>query len=792
MCFYNIVNAQSTNDSLILKNTDEVTKNEKLGAQNPTCEECHEALSLYRDACERRMEFNIQDFLPIVSLIQNCERNKCYGQNQQATYDLNYITYIPNSIYENKLGDYYLNKYKNITHLQSPNAKQIINNFKEIYKTKLSPNCEECIDLFEKYYDSFKSDKFDSSLKILVERCRFQIQNRGVCEELKRKMNNEKFNSKVTFFCISCGISRNGYSSEFVKKWAFPSSGDDIIPTMKKQKYDEVIKYDFINDNVFKINNKWGVMSPETLVFIKPTYDEIKPIKLNKTILFLINSGSKIGIANSNGKELLSPYFEEIIDNQKFFVDKSYQDFLKYGPKMKYLIYKLNGKYGVITNNDSSINISSSIFDEIKFAHNIAILKSGNKVGCINYSFSSYIPPKYDEISNLDLSDNYNFTFYRINNKWGVINADKGTELTNPKFDEIIKTDFRGILKVRIASKFGFIGPQYPKIELAPVIYDEIYPFLNNKLIYARVKNNNKWGLIDNNFNQLIETKYDEVLPLENGYTQVKNNNKWGLIDKNGIVIISTKYDSPFKFINGEATVNLNGTALKINERDEILPNNNIQSNNFTLQSSSSRNPNGAITSNKFPELSLSEITTDNKTLKTYVYEYFQTVYNEVNSKTLLGVWNKNEVQEVLIGANNIIMKGFEKMLGGPMTKAQLQEFNEIKNNAAAASNLAMGLIKESLKSDNSSSSRPSNGQKGMSSPKSNKHYCKWCGKIINGDGYSISMVNGTDIHKGKNADFLAAELGARLLGINEKTDNTGDYCSKECSTKALLNRKKR
>lgn len=146
---------------------------------------------------------------------------------------------------------------------------------------------------------------------------------------------------------------------------------------------------------------------------------------------------------------------------------------------------------------------------------------------------------------------------------------------------------------------------------------------------------------------------------------------------------------------------------------------------------------------NKFSDLRLSEITSENnpeinsanKSIKNIVEEMFETMYNRINSQLLLGM-SKVEAQKVLSGGIKTIKEGVEKfLLGGPMTKAQLQEFNEIKNNAAAVSNLAMGLIAESLKSDNSSSSRPANGQQignanrttNSSANKSSNEVCSYC-----------------------------------------------------------------
>lgn len=65
-------------------------------------------------------------------------------------------------------------------------------------------------------------------------------------------------------------------------------------------------------------------------------------------------------------------------------------------------------------------------------------------------------------------------------------------------------------------------------------------------------------------------------------------------------------------------------------------------------------------------------------------------------------------------------------------------------------------------------------------------HSCKWCGGRISGPGFSIYYK---EIISGKYKDPIVAEIGTsyynKLMGTNDKFDNTGDYCSKKCVNEA-------
>jgi uncharacterized protein (TIGR02145 family) len=282
----------------------------------------------------------------------------------------------------------------------------------------------------------------------------------------------------------------------------------------------------------------------------------------------------------------------------------------------------------------------------------------------------------------------------------------------------------------------------------------------------GRYMKKGKWGLKQGK--EILPAQYDEISELRTvefkdryggpmnvkgpNYREIKKNNKYGWVDPDGKTLLEPKYDTiynknlDFMFkvytIKNNILDSLGWFDWKISQDDfcnafqKNNPNNKPQDIGLSSSSNVSTLPKKTPKINNFPDSRLSELTVGNYTIKYLVDEVYQKIYTHFNSRSLLGISpSKNEVQKSIKEADQEIIKAIENRLGGPMTKAQLQEFNQIKNNAAAVSNIAMGLIAESLKSDNSSSTRSSSGgQTGTtnrntssSSNRSSSEACSYC-----------------------------------------------------------------
>lgn len=95
------------------------------------------------------------------------------------------------------------------------------------------------------------------------------------------------------------------------------------------------------------------------------------------------------------------------------------------------------------------------------------------------------------------------------------------------------------------------------------------------------VKRENKWGFVDNNFDEVIKPEYDEVTYFYHGWCPARSGKLWGLIDVKGQWIIKPSYDSieisqetklaiivekgKYGLINGDGKVKINTKYEKLN-----------------------------------------------------------------------------------------------------------------------------------------------------------------------------------------------------------------------------------
>ncbi len=69
----------------------------------------------------------------------------------------------------------------------------------------------------------------------------------------------------------------------------------------------------------------------------------------------------------------------------------------------------------------------------------------------------------------------------------------------------------------------------------------------------AAVKQDGKWGFIDDEGNVVVEPKYDAANSFSEGLAAVQSNGKWGYIDKTGTLVIPFTLDSTYAFSEGLA-----------------------------------------------------------------------------------------------------------------------------------------------------------------------------------------------------------------------------------------------
>jgi hypothetical protein len=192
-------------------------------------------------------------------------------------------------------------------------------------------------------------------------------------------------------------------------------------------------------------------------------------------------------------------------------------------PNEKLTIVQKDGKYGVVNQNNQFV--IKNIFEYIyPFNHNgYAVVKATNrKFGVIDKNNNLKLDTIYNQIGKFY----NNRAIIQLNNKFGIIDNNYNT-ISKPLFSYIEDFIFpTSIFKMN--EKFGCITKD-GMIKLKP-IYSSIVRKTNN----AFIKNNDKWGVIDNNCNITVPTLYEQIELIDDEIIKVKLNNKNYILDKKG------------------------------------------------------------------------------------------------------------------------------------------------------------------------------------------------------------------------------------------------------------------
>ena len=167
-----------------------------------------------------------------------------------------------------------------------------------------------------------------------------------------------------------------------------------------------------------------------------------------------------------------------------------------------------------------------------------------HKIGFIDKNGNVVIQPVYDDFKGKSFSRVHTSVCVKKNNKWGIIASDGHTI-----------ADF----------EYDFIFPS--------ISYCTNYQENNNyfKQLYTVCKNH-QWGVLKIDGSIFIEFgKYDWIDGYDSGLVRVKENEKWGMIDYMGQIALPVEYDNIWNFYNrnrGDTIIEKNGTQSYVKFRD--------------------------------------------------------------------------------------------------------------------------------------------------------------------------------------------------------------------------------
>lgn len=365
------------------------------------------------------------------------------------------------------------------------------------------------------------------------------------------------------------------------KTGVIDTQGSVIIPV----EYDNI---QTLTDDSLLVSKdkKHGVVDLNNKVIIPLQYDDVL---LRKNAYFL-RKEHKTGLADLQGQLLTPIDFDNITRlNERFakvYLDGEYQlfDLIKgelLPEKYSNILTRGNQLFEVISNNKqvTTLNgkgkvIISPPLLSAGYGKHVVVVKKGDKYGIIDYNGMPLSAIEYDYIS--VLSD-----FIQIikDDKAGIYSL-SGKKIVAPIYDgfESLRSDNPEkpwLFKVKKGKKWGLIDVNnkviidflYDKIvfiqqdklitkrnkqwqlvslnsgkNLATLNYDEVInPNCSCKNVIV-VKQGKKYGLLDNNGNEILAPSYALLYPRNDTFVQYRQNGKWGVIKVNGTPVLEAEY----------------------------------------------------------------------------------------------------------------------------------------------------------------------------------------------------------------------------------------------------------
>ena len=301
------------------------------------------------------------------------------------------------------------------------------------------------------------------------------------------------------------------------------------------------------NENAYLIaqdKTKVGLIKNKDIV-IDINYKELQYNKDNN--ILIARKNAKLGILDLQGKEIIPVEYEDLSINGENIYTKNEEEekyFDKNGNEIQNTIYKCiysieNGKYYLTINEDSLYGILDSnkqvlvenSYSYLEYLFNDYFIANDNNLGIINSKGEVVLDFKYNIISKIENSS--------------VIQAkivkDNSIELFSKDLKSIGIFENANIKKednyIEINSKNKTVY-----IDLNGNILENEELFKNNNLF--SVQENGKYGFKDKTGKIVVNCVYDEVTEFnEYGFAGIKQDGKWGVIDQNKNIILEPTYE---------------------------------------------------------------------------------------------------------------------------------------------------------------------------------------------------------------------------------------------------------
>lgn len=374
-------------------------------------------------------------------------------------------------------------------------------------------------------------------------------------------------NSKDIFICtVGIDLEENTYTTKVLNKDAKPILKDYTNVTPIENYSGSDVWYE---ENVLKFekDGKFGLIDFEGKELLSPEYDEIYALEgVSKTIV--IKKDNKLGIYNNSAKEVaVEAEYEEITTltdtydngyivknaegkfgligaNKKVILEPIYEEIKNVYSSNMYVVKK-DGKELVI--NEKSEPVYENGFDKIVnvTGSNIVIEKE-KKLGLIDMQGNTVIEPQYDSLVHC-FTDNY---IAKKDNKYGIVSAD-GSVKVEFKYQSIAYVKEANFLECETEEFETELMDNNFEVKLTGIISE-----VNEEKGYIRIRVGDNYEY----YNFKFEKKDSKDVLTGNTLFLVKENGKYGFRNKAGELIVDCKYeDATEQNEFGYAAVKLDG-----------------------------------------------------------------------------------------------------------------------------------------------------------------------------------------------------------------------------------------
>ncbi len=331
----------------------------------------------------------------------------------------------------------------------------------------------------------------------------------------------------------------------------------------------------------FRENNLFGFMDEAGEVLIEAKYEAVE--EFSEGLALVIKDG-KVGYINKV-EDIIIPFDYE--DGESFLNGAA--------------IVAKNDKYGLINrNNDAIVSIKYDLVGN--FYSGLAVVANDIAYGFVNKNGEELIPLKLEYAS--DFENNYAlievdsgkgmintlgatviapiYTWLEPFNEYGISRAKNDTAygLLDKNGSQILPFEYdrigffsEGLAVVSKNGKYGYVNTK------GEFVIDLKFDFIDQVMVWGEMRNgkakfyrDNKYGIIDSLGKEVFPAIFQDVGDYKKEeWVAVKKREKWGYSNSNLRLMIPYKYDFAQSFLNGYGLVKMEDGFNFINEKEERI-----------------------------------------------------------------------------------------------------------------------------------------------------------------------------------------------------------------------------